>query len=206
MLHFETISHDTLELLRKIQSIDILKDTRLVGGTALALQIGHRVSIDLDLFGRADAELEELTEEFSSFASSVSPISASKMMRFLIVDGIKIDIVNYNYPWIDEPVIEDGIRLAGIRDIAAMKLSAITNRGTKKDFIDYYFLLQSYSLDELISFYRQKYSDAQLFTSIKSLTYFEDAETDPMPKMLVPIRWEDVKANIIAAVKQYLNK
>jgi len=170
------------------------------------LQIGHRVSIDLDLFGRADAELEELTEEFSSFASSVSPISASKMMRFLIVDGIKIDIVNYNYPWIDEPVIEDGIRLAGIRDIAAMKLSAITNRGTKKDFIDYYFLLQSYSLDELISFYRQKYSDAQLFTSIKSLTYFEDAETDPMPKMLVPIRWEDVKANIIAAVKQYLNK
>jgi len=61
-------------------------------------------------------------------------------------------------------------------------------------------------LDELISFYRQKYSDAQLFTSIKSLTYFEDAETDPMPKMLVPIRWEDVKANIIAAVKQYLNK
>lgn len=128
------------------------------------------------------------------------------MMRFLIVDGIKIDIVNYNYPWIDEPVIEDGIRLAGIRDIAAMKLSAITNRGTKKDFIDYYFLLQSYSLDELISFYRQKYSDAQLFTSIKSLTYFEDAETDPMPKMLVPIRWEDVKANIIAAVKQYLNK
>ncbi len=206
MLHFQTISHDTLELLRKIQSIDILKDTRLVGGTALALQIGHRVSIDLDLFGRADAELEELTEEFSSFASSVSPISASKMMRFLIVDGIKIDIVNYNYPWIDEPVIEDGIRLAGIRDIAAMKLSAITNRGTKKDFIDYYFLLQSYSLDELISFYRQKYSDAQLFTSIKSLTYFEDAETDPMPKMLVPIRWEDVKANIIAAVKQYLNK
>jgi len=127
MLHFQTISHDTLELLRKIQSIDILKDTRLVGGTALALQIGHRVSIDLDLFGRADAELEELTEEFSSFASSVSPISASKMMRFLIVDGIKIDIVNYNYPWIDEPVIEDGIRLAGIRDIAAMKLSAITN-------------------------------------------------------------------------------
>ena len=128
------------------------------------------------------------------------------MMRFLIVDGIKIDIVNYNHPWIDKPVVEDGIRLAGIRDIAAMKLSAITNRGTKKDFIDYYFLLQIYSLDELISFYRQKYSDAQLFTSIKSLTYFGDAETDPMPRMLVPIRWDDVKTSIITVVKQYLSK
>ncbi len=206
MLHYETISPDTLGLLKKAQSLDILQNTMLIGGTALALQIGHRVSIDLDFFGKADAELEELAEEFSSFASTVSPISASKMMRFLIVDGIKIDIVNYNHPWIDKPVVEDGIRLAGIRDIAAMKLSAITNRGTKKDFIDYYFLLQIYSLDELISFYRQKYSEAQLFTSIKSLTYFGDAETDPMPRMLVPIRWDDVKTSIITAVKQYLSR
>ena len=68
-----------------------------------------------------------------------------------------------------------------------MKLSAITNRGTKKDFIDYYFLLKKFSLNELIGFYLQKYTDAQLFTALKSLTYFEDAENDPMPKMAEPL-------------------
>ena len=75
------------------------------------------------------------------------------MMRFLIVDGVKVDIVSYPYPWLDVPVVENGIVLAGIRDIAAMKLSAITNRGTKKDFIDYYFLLKSYSLGEMFDIY-----------------------------------------------------
>ena len=116
--------------------MDMFKESRLVGGTALALHLGHRVSVDLDFFGKIDAPLEDIVFELSSFAS-VSPISASKMMRFLIVDGIKVDIVNYPYPWIDSPVVENGVTLAGIKDIAAMKLSAITNRGTKKDFIDY---------------------------------------------------------------------
>ena len=102
-------------------------------------------------------------------------------MRFLIVDGIKVDIVNYPYPWIDSPIVENGVTLAGIQDIAAMKLSAITNRGTKKDFIDYYFLLKTYSLKELLDLYVRKFADAQLFTAIKSLTYFQDAEVDPMP-------------------------
>ena len=175
MLHYETIYPNTLELLKKIQSLDMFKESRLVGGTALALQLGHRVSIDLDFFGKIDAPLEDIVFELSSFAS-VSPISSSKMMRFLIVDGIKVDIVNYPYPWIDSPIVENGVTLAGIQDIAAMKLSAITNRGTKKDFIDYYFLLKTYSLKELLDLYVRKFSDAQLFTAIKSLTYFQDAE------------------------------
>lgn len=126
------------------------------------------------------------------------------MMRFLIVDGVKVDIVSYPYPWLDVPVVENGIVLAGIRDIAAMKLSAITNRGTKKDFIDYYFLLKSYSLGEMFDIYIEKYSDAQLFSAIKSLTYFEDAESDPMPRMLKEVDWGEVKKFIINAVNEYL--
>lgn len=152
MLQYESISPNTLDLLKKIQSLDFAKDLRLVGGTALALQIGHRISVDLDLFGNTSASLEEIVYELSS-VSSVSPLSSSKMMRFLIVDGVKVDIVSYPYPWLDVPVVENGIVLAGIRDIAAMKLSAITNRGTKKDFIDYYFLLKSYSLGEMFDIY-----------------------------------------------------
>jgi len=204
MLHYETILPDTLELLKKIQSLEIFKESRLVGGTALALQLGHRQSVDLDLFGNVTASLDEIKDELSTFAS-VSPLSSSKLMRFLIVDGIKVDVVNYPYDWIDRPIIENGIVIAGIRDIAAMKLSAITNRGTKKDFIDYYFLLQSYPLRELIGFYLDKYSDAQLFTSLKSLTYFDDAENDPMPKMSDNLEWNSVKQTIVKAVNEYLS-
>jgi len=203
MLHLETIHPDTLELLRKIQSLEMFKDVRLVGGTALALQLGHRKSIDLDFFGSVDASLQEIALELSAFAS-VSPLSESRMMRFLVVDGVKVDIVNYPYSWIEEPVIEDGVTLAGIKDIAAMKLSAITNRGTRKDFVDFYFLLKLFSFDELINLYVQKYSDAQLFTTLKSLTYFEDAEQDPMPLMMSSLDWKDVKSVIVAEVGGFL--
>ena len=205
MLYYETIHPDTLELLKKIQSLEIFTDTRLVGGTALALQIGHRKSIDLDFFGNVSASLEEIVLEFSEFANA-NPLSSSKTMRFLIVDGVKVDIVNYPYNWIDKPVIENGIILAGIKDISAMKLSAITNRGTKKDFIDLYFLLKRFSFNELIDFYLEKYSDAQLFTVLKSLTYFEDAEADPLPVMVDSISWDEAKVSIVMAVNQYLNR
>ena len=204
MLYYETIHPDTLELLKKIQSLELFAETRLVGGTALALQIGHRKSVDLDFFGHMDASLEEISMELSEFAD-VKPLSSSKAMRFLIVDGVKIDIVSYPYGWIDDPVIEDGVILAGVKDIASMKLSAITNRGTKKDFIDLYFLLKRYSFNELVDFYLTKYSDSQLFTVFKSLTYFEDAETDPMPVMAEAVNWDDIKTEIIKAVHQYLN-
>lgn len=203
MLRYETIHPNTLGLLKKIQSLEMFADTRLAGGTALALQIGHRKSVDLDFFGKMDASLDEISIELSNFAD-VNPLSSSKAMRFLIVDGVKVDIVNYPYLWIDEPVREDGVILAGVKDISAMKLSAITNRGTKKDFIDLYFLLKTYSFNELIDFYLRKYSDAQLFTVLKSLTYFVDAEDDPMPMMIDSIEWDEVKASIISTVNQYL--
>lgn len=203
MLHYETIHPDTLELLKKIQSLEMFKEARLVGGTALALQLGHRKSVDLDFFGSVDAPLQEIALELSAFAS-VSPLSESRMMRFLIVDGVKVDIVNYPYSWIDEPITEDGVTLAGIKDIAAMKLSAITNRGTRKDFVDFYFLLKLFSFDELIDLYAKKYSDAQLFTTLKSLTYFDDAEQDPMPLMLSSLNWEEVKSHIVAEVGGFM--
>ena len=85
-----------------------------------------------------------------------------------------------------------------------MKLSAVTNRGTKKDFIDVFFLLKTFSLEQMLNFYKDKYTDSQLFTVLKSLTYFEDAESDPMPVMTVPLEWTEVKKSITAAVGKYL--
>ena len=183
MLYYNTIEPTTLELLRQLQNITILSKTQLVGGTSLALQIGHRKSIDIDLFGEIDCEQYDLVEALSDLGS-LTIVKESKNIHVYQLNGVKLDIVSYKYPWIKSPFIEDNIRLATLEDIAAMKISAIIGRGTKKDFIDVAFLLENFSLKEILGFYENKYSESSLFMAIKSLTYFDDAENEPMPYML----------------------
>ena len=200
MLQYKTIEPGTLQLLKSLQALPLLQGLRLVGGTALALQLGHRKSVDLDMFGDFSAEGIEIRDTLEE-QFSVSVIKESKNIKIYQVDGIKVDLVNYSrYPWIDNPIEEDGITLAGIKDIAAMKVAAIIGRGTKKDFIDMNRLLQIYSLKEILDMYMQKYPDGSLFIAMKSLSYFEDAESDPMPFMFDEIDWGVVKASIREAI------
>ena len=201
MLHYETIIPETQSLLEKLSALPVLDDARLVGGTALALQLGHRTSVDLDFFGRINADSEELRDILRE-VGRVEVASVSKNINIFWVNGIKVDMVNYPYPWLDLPIEEDGVRLASfLRDIAAMKVSAIVNRGTKKDFIDLYTLLQFFKLDDILDIYSRKYSDGSLFIVLKSLTYFDDAETDPMPNVLNDTTWETVKDSIRTIVR-----
>ncbi|GBU24402.1 hypothetical protein R83H12_01032 [Fibrobacteria bacterium R8-3-H12] len=197
MLQLSAIEQNTFELLKKLQKLPLLAKTRLVGGTALALQIGHRKSIDLDFFGELDFEIQELIDSIKEFAD-LTILSESKNIHIYSINGIKVDFVNYKYPWIDDAICEDGILLAGIRDIAAMKISAIIGRGTKKDFIDIAFLLQKFSLKDILDSYSLKYSDGSIFMAMKSLTYFDDAESDIMPDMLVKKSWKQAKKEIIS--------
>ena len=201
MLHLETIESNTLELLRKLQSLYIFKNSRLVGGTALALQLGHHKSVDLDLFGTIEITPEEI-QEVCRKAGELEISKVSRNINIFWIDGIKVDCVNYPYAWLDECKVIDGIRLASVNDIAAMKISAIINRGTKKDFIDLHFLLKEMSLNKILDLYDQKYPDGSRFIAIKSLTYFEDAESDPMPYMFSDITWEEVKVSIIDEVRK----
>ena len=201
MLHYETIDARTLDLLKRLLAIPEFQNLRLVGGTALALQLGHRISVDLDLFGSVDVDINRAVDLLNGF-SDVQVQGSTKNMMFFNIEGVKVDIVNYPYKWIDNQIEEDGLRLAAVNDIAAMKLSAITNRGTKKDFVDLYFLLEQFSLNELIELYTNKYPDGQIFFVLKSLAYFEDAEPQPMPKMLIDIDWNDVKRRITDSVKK----
>lgn len=113
--------------------------------------------------------------------------------------------MNYPYPWIEPALFVDNIRLAGKQDIAALKLAAITGRGTKKDFIDIFSLLSFYSLEQMLGFYMQKYSDGSEFMVIKSLTYFEDAEIEVAPVLIKTINWEKVKSTIISETKKYID-
>ncbi|MDT8390949.1 MAG: nucleotidyl transferase AbiEii/AbiGii toxin family protein [Lentisphaeria bacterium] len=200
MLHYETIDQPTLALLKKLQAAAEFASLRLVGGTALALQIGHRKSVDIDLFGQLDSDEIQVSAILNT-CGKVTTLSKSQNIGVYFIDGIKVDIVNYPYPWLNDAVSQDGLLLAGKQDIAAMKLAAITNRGSKKDFIDIYFLFKQFTLNEMLAFYREKYQDGAEFLVLKSLTYFDDAENEPFPVMLQPVAWEQVKQIITEAVE-----
>lgn len=199
MLQYKTIHPGTLQLLKDLQGLPLFQETRLVGGTSLALQLGHRNSVDLDFFGKVEAPSEAIREALS-VGHTLTVVNESKNINIYLVDGIKVDIVNYRYEWIDDPVSGDGFLLAGIKDIAAMKIAAIVGRGTKKDFIDLHFLLRQFSLQEILDLYMQKYPDGSMFVAMKSLSYFEDAEPDPMPVMFESVSWETVKDSIRQAL------
>lgn len=200
MLCFQTIEPKTLDLLKWIQRQPLCEAFRLIGGTALALQIGHRTSIDLDFMGNRPIEPFELEHALREYGS-LSVQNRGRQIQTYVLEGIHVDFLTYEFPWIEPPVEAEGLRLAGCREIAAMKLAAITNRGTRKDFIDLAFLLKRFDLDRMIGFYRQKFPDFDLFALLKSLAYFEDAETDPMPKMLCPYDWPSAKASVLKALK-----
>ena len=129
MLHLESVAPATLTLAQRLLALPELSEMRLVGGTALALQLGHRTSVDLDLFGPWDTRLP-LNAVLSS-CGQVDDQGGSERIRFFAIDGVKVDCVNYPYPWLEPPVFGDGLRLASVSDIAAMKLAAATNRGTR---------------------------------------------------------------------------
>ncbi len=203
MLSIQTIQPDTLELLKHLSAFPELSATRLVGGTALALQYGHRMSVDLDFFGQLPQDKEELI----AIAKQVGEVVVFNKSNFILqmtINNVKVDFVDYSrYEWIDEPVRGDGFVLASDKDIAAMKVNAIMGRGTRKDFVDLYVLLQHYSLAEILDFYMQKYPEYSEYRALLSMTYFEDAEMQDMPKMFIDTPWDKMKKSITQAVKAY---
>lgn len=202
MLQYSAVDARLLELLRKLLYIPELKDTRLVGGTALALQLGHRKSIDLDFFGHIES-FEDIPGALHHF-DNLQLVKQGKSILIFLLDGIKLDIVNYPYPWLRDPVSENGLRLAHLEDIAAMKLGAVTGRGTKKDFYDLYLLLEHYSLKHMLDLYLAKYKEGNEILVLKSLAYFADAEKDVDPDVLgKQITWESVKSRITGSLKEY---
>jgi predicted nucleotidyltransferase component of viral defense system len=202
MLQTQTIQPELLELLKKIMSSSIFNGFNLVGGTSLALQIGHRFSVDIDMFGKQEIDEFEFVDELSNFGK-VIVIKKSKNVLILSVNSIKVDFVNYKYPLLEEITIVENIRLASDKDIAAMKLNAIAGRGSRKDFIDLHYLLQKYSLKEMIAFYNTKYADGSEFMVLKSLTYFEDAESEEIPILFQKLDWNEIKVSIQKAINDF---
>ena len=199
MLQTQTASPKLLELLKQLMQDDFFNGFDLVGGTSLALQIGHRNSIDIDMFGNREIDTDLFEEKLKSFGK-VEITQSTKNILISSINEIKVDFVNYKHPLLQETKIIDFIRLASKEDIAAMKLNAILGRGSRKDFIDLYFLLNEFSLRQMFGFFKNKYIEGSEFLVYKSLTYFEDADSQPQPKMFKPFDWEICKQKIIDEV------
>lgn len=206
-MHPETIDEQTMRVFEKIKKLDILKSFYLAGGTALAIEFGHRKSIDLDFFSKekfSPVELKRLLPEIGS----VIVFGEDDGTLHCTIDGVKVSFLRYEYDLLF-PVVEfEGVMLADERDIAAMKIDAISSRGSKKDFFDLHVLLKKYQLQELISFFEKKFDNIQynMLHILKSLTFFADAEDEPMPMMLVDDGWKDVKKAIIEKVMELEKK
>lgn len=202
MLHLATVEPLTLGLLKSLMSKKYLEPFVLVGGTALALQLGHRRSVDLDLFAVSDFDTDALLENLQR-DYSVQPKVQTKGSLITDVEGIKVDFIRFKYAF-SHPIVETGgLRLLSAADIAPMKLDAITGRGSKKDFYDLYFLLERYTLAEILDLYSRKYPHSTLFHVIKSLTWFEDAEPQALPDVLLKkATWAQVKRRIEKAVSK----
>ncbi len=184
-----------------------LKDFYLVGGTALALRFGHRISLDIDLFSTVDfandSLIDPLQKKFTgfSFRNTHNPIGL-----FGNIDGVKVDFVrHHHHPLIEPTVVEDGIRQFSVQDIVAMKVAAILKRAVKKDFWDIAELMSEYSVEDFINFYTRKYPSQQLLISVPyALTYFIDAEGDEDPVSLKGQTWKTVKKIIQGKVNDFL--
>ena len=207
MLQISTVEPGTLDILKKLMSIPELADFSLVGGTALSLRYGHRMSIDLDLFASAEFETDiVITALEQTFPKTYRHISTNSIGIFGYIEDVKVDLVKYHFhPVIAPIVVEDGIRFYSDDDIMAMKVNAILRRGVKKDFWDIAELLEHYSLDEIIDNYIKKYPNQILLISIpRALTYFDDAENSDDPISLKNQTWTDVKDIIKTKVSEFL--
>ncbi len=205
MLHKEAVTEATLELLKKLQQDDMLKDFWLAGGTALALQIGHRTSDDLDLFSQKDFDTDQLLEYLESTYHFRLDYSARNTLRG-VIGNLNIDLIAHQYPLAGNSITFEGIRMLSIEDISAMKLNAIAGDGTRaKDFIDIYFILKQFTLKQILDFYSTKYTSRNRFHVIKSLSWFDDIDETIWPRMILEtdLNLTKLKSVLISHIKLF---
>ncbi len=207
MLQNQTVESGTLSLLRELCSLPFLQNFGLVGGTALSLKYGHRLSIDLDLFSFEKFENEALISNLNGYFGKRLEIRNSPPWFgiFCFIDGIKVDIVSHPHPLIGPIETVDGIRFFSNQDIMAMKIQAILGRGKKKDFWDIAELLQHYSVSDFIKNHKEKYSTQNLLISIPQvMVYFQDADEDEDPVSLKGQTWKKIQKSIQKKIAEHL--
>lgn len=206
----EVLPRDAKKALAVLGESGLLKEAYLAGGTALALHIGHRISVDLDFFSSSHFDEQLLAKQLSSLPVNFNLEKMAWRTILGFLNKTRFSLFFYDYDWLARPKEYLGIKIAGIEDIASMKLLAISDRGTKRDFIDLYFILaveKFYTLKEVFDLYDKKFKLLRQNKAhiLKSLTYFKDADETPMPNILKEVSWSKVKKFFELEVK-YLIK
>lgn len=200
MLHLSTIETETFSLLKELFKLDEIKEHfALAGSTSLSLQVGHRKSIDLDLFTTQPFNVRDIELLLSSeYKNDFTFVNSSKRMLFSYIKNIKCDFVTEPATLITSFIETEGIRLFSIADIAAMKMHTVCGRGKRKDFFDIYVLTELYGWEQLLKWFEHKYGTDQFYFLWRSITYFEDADEDADIEGLHPYSktWDEIKLYI----------
>jgi hypothetical protein len=208
MLHEGCVSERLLTLLRKLQGETVFKDYFLVGGTALALQMGHRNSDDIDLFTQNELRIPEIAKYLKQHHSGKYQIlNTQNMIYQIMINGIKVDFVQHPFELV-EPVYHDSqITYLGKKDIAAMKLHAIETNGSRaKDFVDIFFLLKELPLEKMFKYYRKKYTTDNIFNAKRSLGFFDDVPEESWKEVRIihqKVTANTVKKAILNAIQEF---
>jgi hypothetical protein len=195
-IHWNTVTADMRVVLSEFSRSSIGAKFYLAGGTALALQLGHRVSVDLDFFSPSE-DIPSIRPALEKALASFSPVLADSSWGNLVylAHGVRLGFYGYGYELVAPLVKTAEADLASIEDIALMKLDALLSRAARKDFYDLYCICQQISLRQILNLAPKKYPSTRDFETqtVKRLVYFENADQDIDPQMLLPIRWEKVK-------------
>ena len=200
----QVLPGNTKAILALLEKTKIIRNAYLAGGTALALQLGHRLSYDLDFFTPIEFDEQMVLQEIEK----ISDFKLEKISWRTILgkfSDVRFSIFYYKYPALYAPKKFGKINVSDVRDIAGMKIAAIASRGTKRDFVDLYFICKETApLDKVIRLYERKYKNltTTAIHIMKSLVYFNDAEPEKMPKMLKEAEWAEIKKYFEKEVKK----
>lgn len=202
MFQEQVLPAHSLGLLRELSPLLAPQGFYLAGGTALALRLGHRVSVDLDFFTPNLFDPQKVLRLIEQRCEETATIvQESRASICLVLRETKVELLHYPYPQLESHDLEDGIILSSLLDNSAMKLSALTGRGSKKDFVDLAALLKSTPLLTLLSWHQRKFPNTEMFSVLKGLSWFQDAEEEPDPQFLNGQTWEQTKKEILNALK-----
>lgn len=199
MLHTSAVPTSLIGVLTAIQPKATAAGFALAGGTSLALRFGHRLSVDLDFFTTSSFDPTHLSQTLGVGVESI--IGQADGTLQLRIQEVKVEFLRHAYPPLAPRDVIEKIHLWSLPDVIAMKLNAISNRGSKKDFYDLAACLEHMTLPQMLDHYRAKYQPATLMMCIRSLAWFDDADAEPDPISLHEESWTTIKNRITTAIR-----
>lgn len=201
------ISPATARCLETLKKTALTSNYYLAGGTVAALYLGHRISYDLDFFSNSPMEPIQIAQELGQLGKLQTEQNDSG--TFLgTLDDVKISFFRYLYPMIEPEQSFEGVRIASLMDIGCMKLEAISSRGIMRDFVDMYLIAQKLGLENVLTSARIKFANTDYSEThfLRSLAYFDDADTANPPTMMIDWDWNEIKRYFESEVKRLSSK